>query len=394
VTPLVTQIVTPGITPEPGTPTTPVIAPPTDTGTTTTSDSLITPDPAECTATPRTAEALAALSTSPDQAALDALAATILRPGLEVPAGTPAEEATTAAVTETYRQMTACFNAGNDLAAYALWTDNAVRQMHIAAPAGAPEPLPEGERLAFQVLEVRVLPDDRVVAVWAERDPESTSTAVQLLVQQGDRYLIDETVDVIIRTVSDSADVPLPATPFISPSTPTPPTPTPTPIPPETALAPVACDVTFVGPLIFAGSGVYEGFDRDGGVVITDAATRDGAVRPIADDTLTLSFSDSPLQGEGSSEPDVWFCGVAEGSVPLTVEGSVDGDRWIDFGMLPAGDSGIDLDAFGFGPDMAMPFLRLSFAPERGTTDQTTPEVPLTPPTPDAAAAAQATMTS
>jgi hypothetical protein len=99
------------------------------------------------------------------------------------------------AVVETYRQLIACSNAGNDLATYALWTDRGLRQLRAQPPTAPPTPVPEGERLAFRVTEVRVLPDGRVVAVWEEREPAATTTFVDLLVRQDDRYLIDAMLD-------------------------------------------------------------------------------------------------------------------------------------------------------------------------------------------------------
>jgi hypothetical protein len=165
---------------------------------------VIIPDPAECIIVPRAAEELAALAASPDPAAVDALAATWIDAALFVPEGVPADAATTAAVVETYRLMVACFNAGNDLAAYALWTDDALRQIAAQPPTDAPTPVPDKERSAFRVTEVRVLPDGQVVAVWEERNPLFATTLVQVLVRQGDRYLVAETLDAM--PASDSGD--------------------------------------------------------------------------------------------------------------------------------------------------------------------------------------------
>jgi Mg-chelatase subunit ChlD len=212
--------------PEPDRPATPALP-----GTALAGD-FVTPDPAECTTTPRTAEELATLAASPDQAAVDALATASLDPALSIPEGTPADAATVAAVTETYRQMIACFNAGHDLAAYALWTDAALRQIQAAPPASAPTPVPEGARSAFRVREVRLQPDGQVVAVWEQHDPAFTTTLVQRLVRQDKRYLINETVDALFGANSDVTSVPQPATPEAT----NPPTPSvPPTAPPVTA---------------------------------------------------------------------------------------------------------------------------------------------------------------
>jgi len=165
----------------------------------------MTPDPAECTLTPRTTEELAALAASPDQTATDALAAARIDATLTVPEGALADAATTAAVLQTYRLMVACFNAGNDLAAYALWSDKALRQIQAQPPTGEQTPVPEGERSAFRLTEVRLLPDGRVAAVWEERTPLFATTLVQVLTRQGDRYLVDETLDATLASDSNDA---------------------------------------------------------------------------------------------------------------------------------------------------------------------------------------------
>jgi hypothetical protein len=147
---------------------------------------------------PRAAEELATLAANPDQAATDALAAARIDATLTIPDGAPADAATTAAVVASYRLMVACFNAGNDLAAYALWSDEALRQIQAQPPTGEPTPVPEEERSAFRVTEVRLLPDGRVVAVWEERTPLFATTLVQILGRPGDRYVVEETVDAML----------------------------------------------------------------------------------------------------------------------------------------------------------------------------------------------------
>jgi hypothetical protein len=159
----------------------------------------VIPDPTECTIAPRALSALQALAATPDQAATDALLATIAIPGLDIPAGQPADADTVDAITATYRQMTACFNAGNDLAAYALWSDNALRQIRVQPPVtDAVQAVPAEKQTAVRVTEVRVLPDGRVVAMWEERSALFSTAVVQVLVRQDDRYLIDDTLDLNI----------------------------------------------------------------------------------------------------------------------------------------------------------------------------------------------------
>jgi hypothetical protein len=120
----------------------------------------------------------------------------IFTPGLQIPAGQPADGATVAAVEATYREIAACFNAGNDLAAAALWTDAGLRQVPFPLDAEtASAPRPEGEWGSFRLLEVFVLSDGRVAAVVEQQAPQFLQTVVHLLTRQGDRLLIDETAD-------------------------------------------------------------------------------------------------------------------------------------------------------------------------------------------------------
>jgi hypothetical protein len=151
---------------------------------------------------PRTAEELTALAATPDQAATDALAAARIDETLTIPDGAPADAATTAAVEATYRLMVACFNAGNDPAAYALWSDEALRQIQAQPPTGEPTPVPERERSAFRVTQVRLLADERVAAVWEERTPLFATTLVQILGRQGDQYVVEQTLDATLASNS------------------------------------------------------------------------------------------------------------------------------------------------------------------------------------------------
>jgi hypothetical protein len=220
---------------------------------------FVTPDPAECTVTPRTPESLAAIAATPDQAAIDALAAARIDPALTIPEGPPADAATTDAVGQTYRLMLACFNAGNDLAAYALWTDAALRQIAAQPPTGAPTPVPVEERSAFRLAEVRTLGDGRVAAVWEERNPLFSLTLVQILERQGDRYIVADTVDV---AATPPASAPPAATPpAVTPPTATaqvatapataPPAPTPpTPLTPEPPPSPTMPPPTVPPPTV------------------------------------------------------------------------------------------------------------------------------------------------
>ena len=169
-------------------------------------EAFLSPDPAECAVTPRTAESFPPLVSDAEvtaDAAMVALIEATTVPGLDIPEGAPADPMTTAAVVDTYRQFTACSIAGDKLAAFALWTDRALRQLTIEPLTDAPDP--EEEPGAFRVSDVRVLPDGRVVAVYQGRSDGTEYSWVQALVWQGDRFLIDETLDLMLPAASSDA---------------------------------------------------------------------------------------------------------------------------------------------------------------------------------------------
>jgi len=86
---------------------------------------------AECTITPRTVGGIAEIVTDRSQATPIAAPAPYNRPD-----GTPADDATNAAVTETVRQLVACVNAGDFMRFLGLFSDDALRRY-----AGADPPL-------------------------------------------------------------------------------------------------------------------------------------------------------------------------------------------------------------------------------------------------------------
>lgn len=91
-----------------------------------------------------------------------------------LPAGEPADAATVAAVTATVRELVACWNAGELLRAYGLYTDDGLaalfaRQGSFSRAAydglATPQPAPAAERAAILAIEdVRRLPDGTVGA--------------------------------------------------------------------------------------------------------------------------------------------------------------------------------------------------------------------------------------
>lgn len=90
---------------------------------------FITPDPTECTVEPRSTESIAALANTPEPStpAVYPPSIALATPGLQVPEGEPADEATVEAVTRTLREVAACVNAGDLRRVIALNTDISVR---------------------------------------------------------------------------------------------------------------------------------------------------------------------------------------------------------------------------------------------------------------------------
>ena len=156
----------------------------------------VVPDPSECEVVPRPTDELLALAGSPTP-----------RSRTEEPAATPAalqtDAAVDAAVVEeiaaTTRELVACLNAGDLRRAYALWTDDLLREGGGIEPEeilAEPEALPERERTAFlAVTYVRPLADGRVGAALVIDDPQTSSPAdvsFGIFERVGDRWLLDE----------------------------------------------------------------------------------------------------------------------------------------------------------------------------------------------------------
>lgn len=167
-----------------------------------------TPTGGQCDVAPLSPAALIAqLETAPS------FAGTLQTPR-RVPPGTPADAATTAAITSVVRQLEACINSGDQLRVYALFSDDLFRQplnpdlvadltTELAELAHAtPTPIPSGER---QILtgpwHVEMLDDGRVMAavVFGFEDGADypSSTKALFFVRQGGRWLIEEIVDTL-----------------------------------------------------------------------------------------------------------------------------------------------------------------------------------------------------
>ncbi len=175
---------------------------------------FITPDPIECTVEPRSSESIAALASTPEPGtpAVYPPSIALATPGLQVPEGEPADEATVEAVTATLREVTACANAGDLRRVVALYTDISIRTNQRDEPLTAEEwlekypetaePLDPEEFVSIRIEEVRVLPDGTVVAVQSSQlGLLGIFTYVYVLVPQGDRYLVDRVVDTRVEPV-------------------------------------------------------------------------------------------------------------------------------------------------------------------------------------------------
>ncbi len=161
----------------------------------------VTPDPSECMVAPRSLAALAAVFATP-------VAAPASPPAVAVPSGEPADDATVAGVLDTGRQLLACFNAGDYPRAFALYTDDALRQQAGGEPlteelaaffAATPVPAPQDARATLLAIEdVRILADGRVGAFVTQDNPalppDGPETGYFVLAERGGRYLVDEIV--------------------------------------------------------------------------------------------------------------------------------------------------------------------------------------------------------
>jgi len=156
-------------------------------------------DPSECQVEPRTMEEVQQLvGTASEEAGAtpDAAQAGSMQ-------GEDADEATVQKVTQTYRQLVACLNAGDFLRVYALYTDDYLRRtlndsgIDVQQIQATPAPDQQEMTALVGVSEVRQLAGGRVAArVETISVPEGVSSVIQAVLEPaGDRLLIeDETV--------------------------------------------------------------------------------------------------------------------------------------------------------------------------------------------------------
>jgi hypothetical protein len=173
----------------------------------------------ECTVEPRTLAALNEIVTEADIASATADLGPV--PYVK-PEGTPADADTTAGVTTTVRQLVACVNAGDYLRFLALFSNDALRRysaaMGFPIPPDddilTPDPSINEQVVLAGIEDILVLADGRVSLVVHIPNQEDTGEADQdvaahlILVQQGDRWLIDE-----LNPIAPPEDQPLTWTP-------------------------------------------------------------------------------------------------------------------------------------------------------------------------------------
>ena len=163
------------------------------------------PDPADCQVEPRTADELIALWYGPDGSPIAAPADEEEPSEVTIPLGEPADEATVAAIEATVFGVFGCFEAGDFLAATALFTDELVASFGPEPGVGeqeardflaTPEPEEEGDERILAITDVMVLADGRVGAFVVEQaggDPPLSSYAI--FVEEGDGWLVDEVIE-------------------------------------------------------------------------------------------------------------------------------------------------------------------------------------------------------
>ena len=169
-----------------------------------------------CTVEPRSVDELLPLWFGPEGSpAATPTSSASVQSEADLPQGTPADDATVAAINATLHEVFACFDAGQYARAFALMTDNAVSQFGpdvsnpdedtpeevrllleaqnaVTPTAGEESPPPGSQTVISDARDARVLPDGRVGAIF-----ESEGDAVFAVFQQsGDRWLLDDIIDI------------------------------------------------------------------------------------------------------------------------------------------------------------------------------------------------------
>ncbi|MGF1478618.1 MAG: hypothetical protein ACFB4I_03915 [Cyanophyceae cyanobacterium] len=82
--------------------------------------------------------------------------------------------------------------------------------------------------------------------------------------------------------------------------------------------------------------------------------------------SITLKFTDNLLTGSGDDAPDLWIFEAGGVTESVLVEISKDGETWHSVGQTTRQRSGIDIDAFGWGPQEFFSYVRLTDDPHEG----------------------------
>lgn len=163
----------------------------------------ISPGAVECTVEPRAPEALVALLGTPVAGGEPAVEPS----PVAVPVGQRADEETRESVIAAVSELTACFNVGDSLRAFALATDaflqayveeNDLTAEDIAMlllPASEPT-VAEAQSTILAVSNIAELADGRTGAfVVTTSEWRGPATSYMIFVQDGDRWLLDEVID-------------------------------------------------------------------------------------------------------------------------------------------------------------------------------------------------------
>jgi uncharacterized cupredoxin-like copper-binding protein len=155
-------------------------------------------DPAECQVEPRTIEELQQLVGTANEGT-EATPGAAQAGSME---GEDADEATVQKVTQTYRELVACLNAGQFLRVYALYTDDYLRRtladngIDLEQFQATPAPDQQESTALVGVSDVRQLAGGQVtVRVETTSSPEGVTTVIQSVLEPvGDRLLIADEI--------------------------------------------------------------------------------------------------------------------------------------------------------------------------------------------------------
>ncbi|HEY7032163.1 MAG TPA: nuclear transport factor 2 family protein [Thermomicrobiales bacterium] len=167
----------------------------------------LAPAPEDCTVEPISLDRLTPLIATPVPAVEPAASPVGSPTPFAMPEGRQADEATVSAITAAVHEYFACVNAGDYARAFALFSDDLLREYLAGAIAGGStaqqildglppaQPLPADQRtLIYGIDDVRVLPDGRVAALVIGDDlskPNPPGPALIYFVEVDGRWLGD-----------------------------------------------------------------------------------------------------------------------------------------------------------------------------------------------------------